>query len=545
MSSTTFVPAVLVLGISLIPVWLLRRTALAREATRPAVVANASIAHALRLVVIGPLFAWGASGEWWPAVIVALSLALGAVLIQVLQKPLVAFIDDALRANQSFTVDAFIARRHGDDPRVRLLAASLTLIALFGLLVAEALAVVLFLESLLPGQGTLPWLLVSGVLLLAALHAVPAGHAGVMQSAQWQLGMLYLGLFGSMALLLYVHVSARTPLPPHGTLAIVLAAAWCAFLLYWRRSRYVDTVSSSRLLARLAKTLNALLSVLLGLILVVALMDLYATGAGAALRDSLAALGPQTRVPAIALFAVGLLAALYPLVDVANWQRLAALRTKAEPAFALVSAVTRRWAVETVLALLFVWFLGALVAAASGTDSLHGVLAQVGSEESESAVVLPLLVIVVLAAAMSAMGALCSAALTVAGCDRRPSTGVQAPGRGLVVGAALLTATLIAFRFLGAALSPAETGNALVVLLIASCCLQLSFTPLVIGEARRLRPAWALAAIVAGVVAGVVPVILYLSTGAEALLWSAVPFCVGSTWLVATIGRAARPSRRT
>ena len=91
------------------------------------------------------------------------------------------------------------------------------------------------------GNAALVNLSVLGMLALTVLCAMLSGNSGVMHCAQLQLGMAYLGLFGSTALLLYLHVSALTPLPPHGTLAVVFVAAWCAVILWYRRSKYVDT----------------------------------------------------------------------------------------------------------------------------------------------------------------------------------------------------------------------------------------------------------------------------------------------------------------
>jgi hypothetical protein len=204
MSFATLLPLVLALGISFVPVWLLRRPNHGRAQdyfvssgpTRPEVVRNASIAYALRMAAFGPLFAWGATRDLWPALIGSAFLGLGVYLIYILRRPLLEFLDGALSRDRSITVHEFIARQHGNDPRVRLLAASLTVFALLGLLGGEALAVAALLKPLLPPSAAV-CLCVFGALLLTALHAIPSGHSGVMHSAQLQLGMLYLGLLGS------------------------------------------------------------------------------------------------------------------------------------------------------------------------------------------------------------------------------------------------------------------------------------------------------------------------------------------------------------
>ena len=112
-----------------------------------------------------------------------------------------------------------------------------------------------------------------------------------MYSAQLQLGMLYLGLFGATAFLLYLQVSALRSMPPHATLAIVFVTAFCAVIPIYRRSRFVDRnliteppsntggaardSSGARVLSRLQRILNVCITVLAALVVVVALMELY------------------------------------------------------------------------------------------------------------------------------------------------------------------------------------------------------------------------------------------------------------------------------
>jgi hypothetical protein len=595
MSFVTFLSLVLALGICFIPVWLLRRPDRRRaqdyfvssQYTRPEVVRNSSIAYALRMAAFGPLFAWGASGDFWPAIIGSAFFGLGVYLIYILRQPLLEFLDDALSRDRSITVHEFIARQHGNDPRVRLLAASLTLFALLGLLVGEALGMAAFLKPMLPGSAAAVYLFVFGALLLMVLHAILSGHSGVMHSAQLQLGMLYLGLFGSTALLLYLHVSALTPMPPHGTFAIVLVAVCCAIMLYYRRSRYVDTdpirratsnadpgraSSGARLLTRFEKIFNACLSVLVVLIIVVALMELYAAGLPAIVRDSAAALQTGTRVPGVGLIALCLLPLFYPLVDVTNWQRLAAARkdmssSGVEPGrqSAVLRGVFRIYAVESSLVWLFMCMLGAIAVIAietpGGANVLQLFVAQLISEDNEVTVVaLPLLLICVFAVALSTMSALFSASLCTIRYDILAALWPElAPGQGqaskeatatrrtLVAGGGLGLAFAAAFCVADASLQISFTSSTFLALLFAFCCAQLSFAPLVLGPiVGRTRggfgtvsPGWALVILGFGAASGVAAVTVYLATGTEAWLWAAVPACLGSGLALFAIARAA------
>ena len=331
MAFVTFVSLILVLAIGFVPVRLLRRAPNRRvqddivgaQHTRLAVVRNASIAYAVRMVAFIPLFAWGASGDLRPAVIASACFGLGTWLVYVARRPLLEFVDDALAHDSSITVHEFVARAHGNDPRVRRVAAGVTLCALFGLVIGEALAAAAFLVPMLASSAMLAAFLFVAALVSIAVTAALSGHSGTMHSAQLQLGMLYFGLFGATLLVLYLHVSARTPLPPHVALAVAFAAVFGVLVLWYRRSRNVDTETiaggrgegsrTARALRRFGKALNGWLSVLLVLIVILALMDLHAAGASALARASAAALTAGTRTSGVALLALGLLPLFYPI----------------------------------------------------------------------------------------------------------------------------------------------------------------------------------------------------------------------------------------
>ena len=83
------------LGICFVPVYLLGGQAFLRtqdlivssQATPPKVIRNCSTAYALRLVIFGLFFGWGASGDFWPALISAACYSMGWGLIFVLRRP--------------------------------------------------------------------------------------------------------------------------------------------------------------------------------------------------------------------------------------------------------------------------------------------------------------------------------------------------------------------------------------------------------------------------------------------------------------------------
>ena len=191
------------------------------------------------------------------------------------------------------------------------------------------------------GNIALVYLSVLGMLTVAAAGAILSGHSGVMQSTQLQLGIAYLGLFGSTALLLYLHVSALTPMPPHGTFAVAFVAAWCAVILWYRRSKYVDTniirltsptagdtgrvPPAAKVLKKFEQILNPCISVFVVLVIVVAGMQFYFVGGLSIGQQSIAALQVGTHLPGLGLLALCLLPLLYPMVDMAGWQKIAAV----------------------------------------------------------------------------------------------------------------------------------------------------------------------------------------------------------------------------
>src|SRR5262245_33479676 len=145
------------LAIYLIPIYLLRRKAYARaqnyfvssELTQPGVIRNSSVAYALKMTTFGPFFVWGASGDFWPAIINSAFFGLGVCLIYILRRPMLEFMESALNGDRSITVHDFIARQHGNDPRVRLLASGLTAFASIALVIGEALVLASFLKQIL------------------------------------------------------------------------------------------------------------------------------------------------------------------------------------------------------------------------------------------------------------------------------------------------------------------------------------------------------------------------------------------------------------
>ena len=237
------------LGISLIPIYILRRREYARareyfvasEPTPGGVVQNSSIAYSLQIAAFAQFFSWGARGDFWLAIVCSATFGAGLYLLYRLRRPMLGFLGQALDRDRSITVPGFIARQHGNDPRVLLFAAALSVIAFAGLITGAAIGVASLVNQVLPGGPNLTFAIACGLLGLMMLYTIPAGNSGAMRSAQAQLGILYLGLIGSILVVLYMLISSAVRMPPRGTFAVAVLAACCAIVLIYRRSRYVDT----------------------------------------------------------------------------------------------------------------------------------------------------------------------------------------------------------------------------------------------------------------------------------------------------------------
>jgi hypothetical protein len=171
---------------------------------------------------------------------------------------------------------------------------------------------------------------------------------------------------------------------------MVFVAACCAVMPFYRRSVYVDTSPirtansntdpsgreppGGRLFRRFEKILNACISVCAAWVIVLAAMQLYSEGLPTIARESAAALQTGTRFSGIGLVALLLLPLFHPVVDMTNWQRLAAFEKDAsdiEPGQrpAIVRGILRIYAIETPLMSLFMCMFGVIAAVAMATPA--------------------------------------------------------------------------------------------------------------------------------------------------------------------------------
>jgi hypothetical protein len=600
MTSFALLALIALFGISLIPVYLLRRRKyapareyfIASEFTPPGVVQNSSIAYSLQLATFSQFFSWGAAGDFWPAIVFSSMFGVGLYLMYSLRLPMLAFMSRALDRDRSITVPGFVAQQHGQDARVQLFGAALTVFAFSVLVSGVAIGVASLVKPILPVElnATVP--IAFGLLALTMLCTIPAGNSGAMRSAQAQLGILYLGLIGSTLIALYMLISSAARMPPRGTFAVVVLAACCAIVLIYRRSRYIDTSPigrpvtgegsgsgppSARLFRRFSRITNEVIGVLAATTLVVALIDLYAQGFPAVITESVAALQAMTRTSIFGLMALVLLPIFYPIVDTTSWLRIAALGTdlrmtgrvgaaRTPEAFARVLGM---YAGASSLLWLLICTFGTIAVLATGTPGGGGVLQsfvmRLASQENDVADAASwMLLASMIAMAVLTMSAMFSATLAAIrydivpavwpnlAPDVAPSTDqALAEKRAVFAGGGLCFAMLVTLIFLIDYPDDFISGRFL-SLQFACLCVQLAFSPLVLGpmiggSPAAISPAWAIAVLAAGVAAGQGVVIFSLQPDHNGWLWAAVPACLGSGFSVYAVAllRTSRTARGT
>src|SRR5712675_2268989 len=383
------------LGISLIPIYILRRREYARareyfvasEPTPGGVVQNSSIAYSLQIAAFAQFFSWGARGDFWPAIVCSATFGAGLYLIYRLRRPMLGFLSQALDRDRSITVPGFIARHHGNDPRVQLFAAALSVLAFAGLITGVAIGVASLVNQVVPGGLNLTSAIACGLLGLTMLYTIPAGNSGAMRSAQAQLGILYLGLIGSILVVLYMLISSAVRMPPRGTFAVAVLAVCCAIVLIYRRSRYIDTSPIGRpasgegvdieprgapLFRRFSRVTNELIALVVAITLGVAVIDLYAQGFSAVVTESVAALRAVTPTSISVLMALVLVAIFYPIVDTTNWLRIAALPTDGGQTPEAFAGVLGMYAGASALLWLMICTFGTIAVLATGMPDCDG-----------------------------------------------------------------------------------------------------------------------------------------------------------------------------
>jgi hypothetical protein len=584
MAFLTFLALTIVLVLFVAPGLLIRRPAnfgakkdfASSDHVLPTVIKNSSVAYGVGLATLGPMFAWGASGDFWPALIYTICVGSGLSIIYVLRRPIVEFLADVLRHHRSTTVHEFICRQHGDDQRVRAVAAFLTMFALAGLAVCEMLAVATALKPLLWDSEVLTELILAAILLIVVFCALWSGHRGIMHAAQLQLGLLYLGLFGSTAFLLYLQLSELGTVPARGRFAIALVAIVCTVMLVYRRVRYVDTnsirykVSNAvaavgdreplplRLVSRFGKILNVFIVVFIALAIGFSAVELYVAGIPIIAYDG-ATLLANTYGSGMAAMVLIVRPLFQPIVDVVNWQRLAAFEKERGWDYFWADQWTRdfrrfcaTYAGEVALVVFLMCLFGSIAGLNLVTSERANIVQDlivwlVAQDNFVAAIVVALFLVSLFAIAVSTMSSLLVANLCTIRYDILPMfwpkpTVVRMgdeQGTMIVAGVGVGFVVFAIFCLTHARYQITLSSSSFLALVLGFSCLQISFAPLVLGpligrSGRRgtVNAGWAVAVMGVGAVIASGTVAAYFATGYDLWLWAAAPGCLGSSSLL-------------
>lgn len=583
MAFLTFLAPAIVLVLFVTPALLIRRPPhfsaqgdfASSDHVVPKVIQNSSIPYGIGSAALAPLLAWGATGDFWSAVLYATSVGSGLLIIYPLRRPLLEFLSDALHHGRSITVHEFICRWHGNDPKVRAVAALLTMFALAGLVVCEMLAAATVLKPLLSNSTVLTELFLATVLLVVTVCAIWSDLGVTMHALQLQLGLLYLGLFGSTAFLSYLQMSELGTVTANGRFAIALVAVVCTLMIIYRRVRYVDAgsirymVSSSvapvqdrdpvsfRSLSRFGKILNVIIVTFLGLAIGFSAVELYVVGIPVIAYDGLRLLSAP-HPTGVALVVFILRALFHPSVDVVNWQRLAALEKKRDLAYSSEHRWTSdfrslcvTYAVEVTLIVLLIFLFGTIAGLTSTseyTNVVQDFIGQLVTQENFIAtIVMSLFLFALFAMTVSTMSSLFVANMCTLRCDIVPMFSLKPASMRtrarrwvvIVVGTGIGLVVFALFRLGDARYEITLSSNGFLALVVGLCSLQMSFTPLVMGpliarsnKRGTVSPRCAIAVMGVGALMGNAAVTAYVTTGYDWWLWAAVPGCLGASTLL-------------
>ena len=562
----------------------------------PKVIQNSTIVYGIGLATVAPLFAWGVGGESGRRSSMSASSGWACFLST-------SCAGRGWSSGRRFRTGPLRhgarihCRRHGNDPRLAAVAAALTVFAIAGFLVCTMLGMAVVLKPLLSDNAGLAELFIAATFVVVVASTLFAGHTGTMHAAQLQMGLLYFGLFGATACLLYLQVSDLGAMPARGTVAIAAIPIVGAVIYFRRRVRYVDTdpIRSaaadsaagvrakqplpSRLLSRLQKILNSLIAILgmTAIILAISLvgMEFYIDGMSMVVGDSVAEVqgGPPVSISPVSnatLISLVLLALLHPVVDIVNWQRLAAFAKSREgyplgesQCMAAFKSFCTSYAVEVPLMALLICLAGA-VAGLTAAMPAAGHMAEVfigqliAQDNFMANGVLLFFLFVVFSLAVSVMGSLFCAGLCAIRYDIVPRLSTEPAGAAgdkraarwtTFAGLGVALAAFLVFHLASVELQTPFTNAGFLGLVFGLASVQLSFVPLILtplvaggtGGTGTLNAGWALAVMIVGSAVGLGVAAIALVTGHESWLPFVVPASLGSAVVLFLIAWLLRP----
>jgi hypothetical protein len=250
---------------------------------------------------------------------------------------------------------------------------------------------------------------------------------------------------------------------------------------------------------------------------------------------------------------------LHPIVDVVNWQRLAALEKERDWDYFWGNQWTRdfrrfcaTYAGEVPLVVFLMCLFGAIaglnLAASEPANVVQGLIVQLIAQDNFVAtIVVALFMLSLFAITVSTMSSLLVANLCTIRYDIVPMFwlkptfarrgGVQ--GTMIVAAAGVGLVVFAIFSLTHARYQITLSSGSFLAFVLGFNCLQISFAPLVLGpligrSGRRgtVNPGWAVAVMAGSAAIASGTVAAYLATGYDPWLWAAAPGCLGSSTLL-------------
>jgi hypothetical protein len=577
MSPLIVFPLVLSLLLYLLPALLFRRSSyrfsreylVSTSGTSDGVFQNSSLAYALQLSTFGPFFAWGVAGDWIPGVLNSIFFGFGLFFLYLGRHRIAAFVRDALASDQSITIHEFLAKSHGESAWIRVVASSLTIVALWGIVMAEMFGIATVLAPVLGTGPGATYLVVIGLFLLMFLYSTTGGNDGVMRTDQLQLGFAYLGLWGAVVGMLVLIGYSPTSRTAAGAVPVLYLGLFGIAWLLFRRGRFLSIGRQSsengrgvpaawRAYLTIEKVINVLVVVAVAAMIAFTVRYVVSAGPSSIGRSAMTSVTLSTGMSTLALAALAILPLLYQIVDITNWQRFAAVGELGKQVGPGRKALLI-YAVEAPLVWIALIAFGGLAAAtfaqlkeAANPSSEYITLLTSGGTALMSATAAAFLV-AAFAIGLSTMDAVFSATQCAFQYDMLP--GFVSVGRGAWTTQrkvratrifALVTYFAIILLFYFAEKRLTFGRDNYLALLIAFYSAQLAFVPLVGGAFvayRRGLPrspvsaGTAVVALVAGAIAGIGATVTALVRGpSDLLLWGSIPACLIVSTLIYVFG---------
>ena len=521
---------------------------------------NSSIAYAIQLATFGPFFVWGVSGDWVPGVWNSAFYCLGLSLLYFFRRPIANFVRAALSSDRSITIHEFLARSHGHSPWIRIIASSLTIVALWGIVMSEMFGISAVLAPLLGTGPEASFAFVVCLFFLMFAYSVLGGNDGVMRMDQLQLGIGYIGLFAAVVGMIFLLGRSHLPGTASAAIAVVFFAIFGLLWLVIRRFRFIEARTAADLpdeadaskftfwqtYLRVERVVGALV-VLMAIVMVVSSVSYVAVEGPLKVFETIGhSVGTSTGMSPLALLALALLPLGYQLVDITNWQRFAAAGNPAQYAGGPGRRALLVYILEAPLAWVSLVAFGALAAGIFGnlSDSANPfgefALRLVGLDSFAGAVTVSAFLIAVLAIGFSTMDAVFSATQAafqydlLPALDRTRTTDISTTRKIHTTRLFNLATYVVVIAMLYVVEKYLAFGrDQYLGLLLAFYSAQLTFVPLVLGaflSQRRfggqspVSPVFAVSALLSGAFVGIGATVGAIAGGGDELfLWGAIP----------------------